>query len=281
MRASASRTVAVLLSAAWIAGFALAVQPDDSTGGADSATESGASVADAADSSTASIPAPARTTRLQGSALEGRRKAVVGAAVAARATGTLDRFLVTSTDPKGRFRIDGVPDGTYDVIFLKEGYGRVEKQAVEVTFPFRPTVEVQMSPGSGDDPFAEPERDFPADEVTIRGRVRDSEGRNVPDVLLRLIRRDGSRDPVTARSGPDGTFEVSGVPTGWWDAEVLAVGFLPLRAPLPLERSLEILTQLVPHPTKYESSPIDLLPAEHPIPPADLASLPTDRPPPQ
>ena len=73
MRASACRTFAVLLSAAWIAGFALAVQPDDSTGGADSATESGASVADAADSSTASIPAPARTTRLQGSALEGRR----------------------------------------------------------------------------------------------------------------------------------------------------------------------------------------------------------------
>ena len=63
-------------------------------------------------------------SRLQGAALLGRNRHVVGATVLIRRSDETSRFFVTASDSKGRFRVDGLPDGDYRVEVRREGLGQ-------------------------------------------------------------------------------------------------------------------------------------------------------------
>ena len=64
------------------------------------------------------------------------------------------RIFVTSTDEKGAYRFDALPEGVYRVRLLKHGLEPVLKDGVELRFPFRAVVEVVMEPASGAAPPA-------------------------------------------------------------------------------------------------------------------------------
>lgn len=207
---------------------------------------------------------PAGVTRIQGRALEGRRTPVVGASVTVRDQDGRGILYLTSTDAKGYVRALDLPDGTYAVTFRKPGYGAVVKADVEVRSPLRPVLEVRMAPGD-EESMAQPPR--ASGSVRVTGRAVDVLGRPVPDVRVRLVRDDGSRDPRRARSGTLGGFEVGGLAGGRWRAEIVGVGFLPIRSPIDADRDLDVVVRLVPQPADYEATALDLMPPETPIPP--------------
>lgn len=207
---------------------------------------------------------PAGVTRIQGRALEGRRTPVVGASVTVRDQDGAGIVYLTSTDAKGYVRALDLPDGAYAVTFRKPGYGTVVKADVEVRSPLRPVLEVRMAPG---DEGTERPVAGAAGRVRISGRVLDVQGRPVPDVRVRLVRDDGGRDPRRARSGADGVFEIEEIASGRWRAEILGVGFLPVRTPIDADRDLDVVVRLVPQPADYEATALDLMPPETPIPP--------------
>lgn len=218
--------------------------------------------------------APIGVTKIQGQAYAGRRQPVVGAAVTVRDEGEAGVLVLTSTDDRGRLRVKDVPDGLYVVTFRKEGYGTVRKDRVGVKSPLRPVIEVPMS-ASSSAVVADAEPEVPAIEpvlTAVRGRMVDVADAAVPEVRLRLVRTDGRFDPRAVRSGPDGHFVIEDVEAGAWDAEVYGVGFLPIRAPVVVDRALTVTVRLVPQPTDFEASPLDLMPLEIPIAPPGLES---------
>jgi hypothetical protein len=219
---------------------------------------------------------PERATRLQGAASLGRNRPVVGATVLVRATDESSRFHVTATDVRGRFRVDGLPDGTYRVEIRREGLGTVIKEGVVLRFPSRAVIEVTMSPTDSPPP-ATPVAAVSIDDarrLAVRGRVVERDGGAVlPEVALRFARPDGLADPVVARTGADGGFSVEELPEGGWRLESRVVGFLPLWASLSFEESTELVISLVAQPAGYEPSPLELMPPEQPIPPVRPRSV--------
>ena len=213
-------------------------------------------------------PAP-RLSRLQGQASLSRNRYVVGATVLVRPADESSRIFVTATDSKGRFRIDQLPDGTYDVELRREGLESVIKRNVGLRFPARAVIEVTMKP------VAEPAAPTPApapdnerldalELVTVSGRVVHG-GEPKSDVQLRFVRRDGRVDPFTARSSSDGSFGPKQVPAGPWRLEASLVGFLPIWISVDLARDSELTVSMVPQPATYRPSPLELMPQEQPI----------------
>src|SRR5262245_55994919 len=76
---------------------------------------------DAPQTSEPAAPATPRTTSLQGTAIFTRNRPVAGATVvvSTRSRDAVPRILVTATDARGTFRIDGLSEGSYDVEFLR------------------------------------------------------------------------------------------------------------------------------------------------------------------
>ncbi len=210
-------------------------------------------------------------TRLQGSAELGRRQPVVGATVKAVDESHGRLVMLTSTAADGRFRIEGVPDGTYVVTLDKPGLEPLVKRDVEVKFPTRPTLEVRMQPGPGMAPAAPAASAAAADEsaTTLSGVVTTGESTAVPDVTLRFVREDGSRDPRAVRTGTEGNFEIPDLAPGLWRLEVRGVGYLPVRTVIDVRPGQELRVSLVPQPADYSPGPLDLLPPEEPIPPPE------------
>ncbi len=86
---------------------------------------------------------------------------------------------VTSTTPQGYFQLKGIPDGDYDILFIKTGYNTVSEKfaVIEGTPDVSLPMEVYISPagltleGTVLDNYEEPE---PLANVTLR-RIADSE----------------------------------------------------------------------------------------------------------
>ena len=214
-------------------------------------------------------PAAARLSRLQGRASLGRNRHVVGATVLVRPADEASRIFVTATDSKGRFRIDQLPDGTYDVELRREGLESVVKRNIGLHFPARAVIEVTMK--STEEPAAPMPASAPGNEqhdalelVTVRGEVVHG-GEPLSDVRLRFVRRDGRVDPFTARSSSDGTFGPKQLPAGPWRLEASLVGFLPIWISVDLARDSELTVSMVPQPPTYIPSPLELMPQEQPI----------------
>ncbi len=222
---------------------------------------------------------PERLTRLQGAAYFSRNEDVVGATVVVHSMTDPNLLYLTSTDGKGKFRIEGLQDGDYRVSVERHGVERVVKENVSVKFPFRAVVELPMSEVARGRllPTVLEEKAGPAaGSLGIRGTVRDQETKPVGEVHVRLTRTDGEADPVMATTRPDGTFELSDFPSGAWLLTVVGVGKLPIRTMLYMRENGELHVTLVRQPASYEPSPLELMPPEHPIPPEAMSSAAPD-----
>jgi len=226
----------------------------------------------AQDAAPASAP-PDQATRLQGSAYFDRNRDVVGATVVVQPMQNADLLYLTSTDGAGRFKVDDLANGEYRVGVERYGVVPVTKNAVQVRFPFRAVVELDMEPAP-DDLVAVRQAPSPAtpasDPVRLEGTIRDSDLRPLAEATVRLVHAEGRFDPVMATSGEDGTFALADVPGGTWQLTIQGVGTLPIRTQVTLVSDTAIHATLVRQPASYEPSPFDLMPAEQPIPPTGL-----------
>jgi len=217
-----------------------------------------------------------KTTWLLGHARTGRRRWVTGAVVVATPESGEARIFVTATNDKGAYRFEGMPEGTYQVMLLKHGLEPVVKPKVELRFPFRAVVEVEMEPASGTPPaeVLAITTSSLGTTASLDGRILDRVGEPIGEVRVRLTRADGSVDPRGAVTGEDGEFAVTNLLPGQWKLEVLGAGYLPIRVPVSLSGEGELRAVLVPQPASYEPQPLDLMPPELPIPPPPLEPEP-------
>ncbi len=226
-----------------------------------------------ADASSAENAGDPGVSRLQGSAFVGRNRPVVGATVLVRRVGESSRVFVTASDDRGRFRVDGLPDGDYRIEVLRDGLRPVVKESVALRYPSRAVIEVLMQPqaaaaspaglpGGAGEPAA-------ASSVALKGSVAERDGRKpLPDVPLRFVATSGAADPALARSRADGSFELAALPAGQWRLEARSVGYLPLGVALDFDEDTELELSMVARPAGYDPSPLELMPPEQPVPPA-------------
>ncbi len=211
--------------------------------------------------------------RLQGAVYEGRRRNVVGVTVVVGSETDGARRFITSSDVRGRFHVQDLPNGSYRVDLRREGYAPVRKSDVELRFPFRAVVEVLMTPVDvGADGAAAPRRQ-PSEPgaVTVRGQVTvRTEDKPLGDVMIRFVRIDGGDDPRQVLTARDGTFAVAGLLSGRWQVEVRGVGFLAIQTALDLGQDADLRFALVEQPPDFKPGPLELMPPEEPIPPPGL-----------
>jgi hypothetical protein len=217
-----------------------------------------------------------RVSRLQGAARLGRNRQVVGATVLIRRSDETSRFYVTASDSKGRFRVDGLPDGDYRVEVRREGLETVVKEHVDLRFPSRAVIEVTMQPvAASPDPAPLPasgESLGSVPRVVVHGEVVERDGEAMPDVALRFVRTDGRADPILTRTGEDGSFELPELPSGRWRLDTRVVGFLPIWAGMDFQNNTRLTVSMVAQPAGYEPSPLELMPPEQPVPPERFRS---------
>ena len=118
-----------------------------------------------------------------------------------------------TTDATGAFAFDELPEGIYQA-WVAAGERAAPAVRVERlgAGPFDP-VTLTMGPAQ-----------------VVRGRVVDSVTGNGVAAAVRMM-ADGSEEPARfGRSGPDGVFEIGGVPGGRWSAEAFAPGYTAVEA---------------------------------------------------
>lgn len=217
-------------------------------------------------------PAPARPSRLQGTAIFERNRPVTGATIVIFPEYPSGEIVISTTDAKGNFRIDNVPDGAYTVSFERAGLATLRKEHVELKAPFRPTVEVVMKAAPQGPPAAPATS---AGDLSLTGRATDREGAPVSDLTIRLTREGADTDPIERRTGENGEFSATGLAEGNWLLEAKGLAYLTVRATVPLTPTApRIRLVLVPQPPAFDPIPIDLLPPEEPIPPPEAPAVP-------
>ncbi len=207
-------------------------------------------------------------TSLKGSARTARNRPVIGASVVIRSEDHPGTILLTSTDGKGALSTMNLPDGLYDVAIVKDGLVPVIKKDVQIKFPFRPVVEIDMTPESETTHAGEPAVRKPEGQdgkIRLTGEVKTLAGGTLPDISIALVRVDGEENPVRVRSGEDGRFEWPELAPGEWRVEIRGAGFLPIRATVSLTRPVRLLSLLVPQPAGHQFPALDLLPEEIPV----------------
>jgi hypothetical protein len=210
-----------------------------------------------------------RRSRLQGTALIDRRNRVIGAVVLVQPEADPSRLFLTATDEDGTFRLDGLDDGVYRVALNRNGFYTVIKEGVEVKYPFRAVVEVKMTPGEDAADAAETASVGSTAPIWITGTVTSGTGRPLKEARVRLVHPVGDRDPHSARSDAQGTFELA-LPAGAWQFQINAVGYLPMATELRLAEDTRVEMRMVPQPADYVPGPMELMPPERLIPPDGL-----------
>ena len=221
-------------------------------------------------------PAIKQGSRLQGRVHLSRTRMVVGATVLVQQQDDSSRIFVTSSDEKGRFRVEDLPDGKYKVAIDREGLAPIVKENIALRFPFRAVIEMPMTPQ--EEPAAlenRPPRSNapPSNRIVIHGQVTERGGEPIPEVAVRFIRTDGLADPHPVRTANDGSFELTDVLAGHWRLEARGAGYLPIRIGLDLDEDAMVDVALVQQPAEYDPSPLELMPPEEPIAPADLPEV--------
>jgi hypothetical protein len=211
------------------------------------------------------VSAGSKTARLEGTASLDRHRRVVGATVLASSGSSL--HWLTSTDDKGFFALDRLPEGSYRVELRRDGLAPVVKEGINVRFPFRAVVEVTLAPATDRRVSAKREGAGTARRVRVTGTVRVRGGEPLGETRIRLVRADQVEDPRSILTSRDGTFALEDVPAGAWRVEVLGPGYLPVRMVLGLADDARIEAVLVSQPANYVAPAVDLLPQEEPIPP--------------
>jgi hypothetical protein len=224
-------------------------------------------------------PEEPRKTRLQGECFLSRSKKVPGVTVVATPQGDPSRVYLTATDRRGFFKIDGMVEGDYRVLLRRQGFRPVTKRNVLLKYPFRAVVEVQLDPIDVAIPIvleeapAEDEAaagSAAAERGSLQARVVDRDGDPISEIDVRISPVEGNSDPRFLRSDENGVFATEDLVPGRWHLRARALGYLPMRAEFEVAGPVEMLMVVVPQPSEYEPSPLDLMPAEEPIPPPVL-----------
>ena len=221
-------------------------------------------------------PAIKQGSRLQGRVHLSRTRMVVGATVLVQQQDDSSRIFVTSSDEKGRFRVEDLPDGKYKVAIDREGLTPILKENIGLRFPFRAVIEMPMIPQAEPASLAAGAAQGGAmseKRIVVRGQVMERGGAPIPEVAVRFIRSDGMADPRPVRTADDGSFELADVLAGHWRLEARGAGFLPIRIGLDLDEDARVEVALVRQPAEYDPSPLELMPPEEPIAPADLPEV--------
>jgi hypothetical protein len=212
-------------------------------------------------------PAPPKMARLEGTASLDRHRPVVGAAVLASVSGDRPLLWLTSTDDKGLFYFERLPEGTYRVELKREGYAPIVKEGVAVRFPYRAVVEVRLVPDAAAKASASRAEAQAGNRVRLSGAVAVRGAGPLGEARVRLVRTDETEDPRSTLTLPDGTFEIGDLPAGAWRIEVLGAGYLPARMNVDLAQEARLTAFVVQQPANYVAPAIDLLSQEEPIPP--------------
>jgi len=212
----------------------------------------------------------AKLSKLQGRARESRTRDVVGAMVVVQRTADPSMYYLTTSGGDGAFFVDRLPDGDYTVRLNREGYTSEVKTGIQLKYPFRAVVEVTMEPGQPDLSAAgDPATGGRA--IDIRGSVNGAAGNGLGEISVRIVRQDGSVDPLIVRTPEDGAFRFDAVPAGEWRLEIIGIGYLPVNQRLMLNSDSAVTVQLIEQPPDYVPSPIELMPPEAPIVPEGFA----------
>jgi protocatechuate 3,4-dioxygenase beta subunit len=182
---------------------------------------------------------PVAVTLQKGAAIEGLVRdgtsgaPVPGAVVEARETAFSVRAMWepdvgvvrTTTDDRGRFRVDGLSRGLHSVSARLRGFGQGGRSDV----PVGGRVDIYLFPGA-----------------TVTGTVRDAEGRPVSRAAIRLESEAmrgfgaGSGGGGTVASEADGRFEMTGLSPGTYRAVARHADFSPAWLPgITVERGEE------------------------------------------
>lgn len=219
---------------------------------------------------------PPRLSRLQGTAYLDRNEDVIGATVVVHAMEDRSTVYLTSTDENGRFRIEGLPDGSYKVRVHRHGVETIVKDDVSVRFPFRAVVELDMEQierGPILPTGVARDGDAPTGMATLHGTILTPKGNPMGEVKLRIVKTTGQSDPRMATTAEDGTFSIEGIEAGEWRVTIVGVGMLPIRTWIYLVGDHALEVRLVLQPAAYEPSPLELMPIEDPIPPAGMEEI--------
>ena len=60
---------------------------------------------------------------------------------------------------------------------------------------------------------------------------------------------------------------------GGWRIEARGIGFLPIRIDVHFEDDVELKITMVQQPAEYDPSPLELMPREEPLAPADMPEV--------
>jgi hypothetical protein len=211
-----------------------------------------------------------KLSRLQGRARESRTRDVVGAMVLVQGVADPSAFYVTTSGGDGAFFVDRLPDGDYTVRLNREGYASEVKTGIQLKFPFRAVVEVTMEPGQPDLSAAgDPATGNTA--IDLHGSVIAATGSGLGEISVRIVRQDGSVDPLILRTPKDGAFRFDAVPAGEWRLEIVGIGYLPVNQRLMFNSDSAVTVQLIKQPPDYVPSPLELMPPEAPIVPEGFA----------
>jgi carboxypeptidase family protein len=259
--------IAILLSATALAAAVSAQEPVPQPPAPTASPAPAAATEDAP--APAAGPAAPHASRLQGKVYLGRNRNVTGAVVRVQKDGDAGRVWLTSTDDKGVFRVDALPDGSYGVRVEREGLEPVDKSGVTLKFPFRAVVELVMKPLAA--PVPVPASEAPSESASMKlrlsGVVRDLALDALAEARVRVVDPTGRTDPRVATTGADGTFGFDDLAPGDWSIYVRGVGRLPIRLRLALGGDTAVDAMLVQQPATYVPSPFELMPSEEPVVP--------------
>ena len=212
-------------------------------------------------------PAPkVKLSKLQGRALESRTHDVVGAMVVVQRASDPSTFYLTTSGGDGEFFVDKLPDGDYTVRLNREGYASEVKTGIRLKYPFRAVVEVKMERGRPDLNAAGKAADRDG-SIDLAGLIRAADGQGLGEISVRIVRQDGSVDPLALRTPEDGAFRFDALPAGEWRLEIAGIGYLPVNQRLMLNDDSAVVVQLIKQPPDYVPSPLELMPPEAPIAP--------------
>lgn len=207
------------------------------------------------------------------------RKRVVSGATVKVMDKKHESVYLTSTDEEGRWRLNNIAEGNYNVEIFKEGFEYVKKENVEIRFPFRTVVELQAIPSRnaiGDirrwGGFSNKERlqkqgKKSSGSNRILGKAFAVNGDSLLDAEIRLKDFNREVNPLRTFSASDGSFVLEDLPGGLYDLFIMVPGYLPLRIIMDIRADVELTAMLLLQPLNYEATPSELLPSEEPIPP--------------
>lgn len=153
-----------------------------------------------------SVPSAALTLRLaDGAILEGVVLGPQGPVKGARVelAGERPGMLGSAVaDEAGHFELSGLPAGRATAVAIASGFAASEPSPLALRDGARAHLDLRLSEG-----------------LALRGKVVDDRGRPVPDAMVEAYLETGARAPlpgrnVSATSGPDGTFALTGLREG-------------------------------------------------------------------